>query len=180
MYIRYYKRSISFTKSLNQTVVGDWKELNLWNLFILKLYLYSSLTGGAYWKVMLQSGKYDLVHEFFRKMAKSGEAIGALTYKGSSPLWATLILYSTGFTYLICGFTVLVRAFWEEGKINEAVAAVRNMEQRGVVGTASVYYELACCLCNNGRWQDAMLVVSFFLHRASINCCWYLSSLICI
>lgn len=84
---------------------------------------------------MLQSGKYDLVHEFFRKMAKSGEAIGALTYK------------------------VLVRAFWEEGKINEAVAAVRNMEQRGVVGTASVYYELACCLCNNGRWQDAMLVV---------------------
>lgn len=32
---------------------------------------------------MLQSGKYDLVHELFRKMKKSGEAPKALTYKGS-------------------------------------------------------------------------------------------------
>ena len=58
---------------------------------------------------------------------------------------------------------VLVRAFWEEGKVNEAVEVVRDMERRGVVGTASVYYELACCLCNNGRWQDAILEVSLFL-----------------
>lgn len=57
-------------------------------------------------------------------------------------------------------FPVLVRAFWEEGKINEAVLAVRDMEQRGIVGTASVYYELACCLCNNCRWEEAMIVVS--------------------
>lgn len=84
---------------------------------------------------MLQSGKYDLVHEYFRKMRKSGEPPKAITYK------------------------VLVRAFWEEGKVNEAVEAVRDMEQRGVVGVASVYYELACCLCNNGRWQDAMVEV---------------------
>ncbi|KAJ0098072.1 hypothetical protein Patl1_28509 [Pistacia atlantica] len=84
---------------------------------------------------MLQSGRYDLVHEFFRKMKKSGEGLRALTYR------------------------VLVKAFWEEGKINEAVEVVRDMEQRGVVGTASVYYELACCLCNSGRWQEAMVVV---------------------
>ncbi|KAJ6420307.1 hypothetical protein OIU84_030261 [Salix udensis] len=84
---------------------------------------------------MLHSGKYESVHEYFRKMKKSGESLKALTYK------------------------VLVRAFWEEGRVNEAVEAVRDMEQRGVVGAASVYYELACCLCFNGRWQDAMLEV---------------------
>ncbi|XP_059641335.1 pentatricopeptide repeat-containing protein At5g67570, chloroplastic [Cornus florida] len=89
-------------------------------------------THGLAMEVMLQSGKYDLVHEFFGKMRRSGEAPKARTYK------------------------VLVKAFWEEGKVNEAVRAVRDMEQRGVVGTASVYYELACCLCNNGRWQEAM------------------------
>lgn len=36
----------------------------------------------CYCKVMLQSGKYDLVHELFRKMKKSGEAPKALNYKG--------------------------------------------------------------------------------------------------
>lgn len=59
-------------------------------------------------------------------------------------------------------FPVLVRAFWKEGKINEAVETIRDMERRGVIGTASVYYELACCLCNSGRWRDAMVEVSFF------------------
>ncbi|KAJ0982145.1 hypothetical protein J5N97_010400 [Dioscorea zingiberensis] len=54
---------------------------------------------------------------------------------------------------------VLVRAFWEEGKVDEAIRAVRDMEQRGVVGIASVYYELACCLCNKGRWQEAVMEV---------------------
>lgn len=34
-------------------------------------------------KVMLQSGKYDLVHELFRKMKNSGEAPKALNYKGN-------------------------------------------------------------------------------------------------
>lgn len=52
-------------------------------LFVLKLQLYLSLIGCAcYCKVMLQSGKYDLVHELFRKMKKSGEAPKALNYKG--------------------------------------------------------------------------------------------------
>ncbi|XP_024025463.1 pentatricopeptide repeat-containing protein At5g67570, chloroplastic [Morus notabilis] len=92
-------------------------------------------TYGLAMEVMLQSGKYDLVHEYFRKMRKSGETPKALTYK------------------------VLVRAFWGEGKVNEAVEVVRDMEQRGVVGASSVYYELACCLCSNRRWEDAMLEV---------------------
>lgn len=45
--------------------------------------LYSSLTGGGCYKVMLQSGKYDLVHKYFDKMRKMGEATKALTYKGN-------------------------------------------------------------------------------------------------
>ena len=56
---------------------------------------------------------------------------------------------------------MLLSTFWEEGKVNEAVEAARDMERRGVIGTPSVYYELACCLCNYGRWQDAMLEVMF-------------------
>lgn len=70
-------------------------------------------------------------------------------------------LFPDSIDCLICGFPVLVKAYWEEGKINEAVEAVQDMEQRGVIGTASVYYELACCLCRNGRWQDAMIEVNF-------------------
>jgi hypothetical protein len=67
---------------------------------------------------------------------------------------------------------VLVRAFWEQGKINEAVEAVNDMEQRGVVGAASVYYELACCLCNNGRWRDAMLqVYNYYTTHSFIRLC---------
>ncbi|XP_054809240.1 pentatricopeptide repeat-containing protein At5g67570, chloroplastic [Prosopis cineraria] len=92
-------------------------------------------TYGLAMEVMLQSGKYDLVHELFRKMIKSREATKSLTYK------------------------VLVKTFWKEGKVDGAVEAVRDMERRGVIGTASVYYELACCLCNFGRWQNAMLEV---------------------
>ncbi|CAK9172305.1 unnamed protein product [Ilex paraguariensis] len=92
-------------------------------------------TYGLAMEVMLQSGKYDLVHEFFKKMKRSGVALKALTYK------------------------VLVKAFWVESKVDEAVQAVREMEQRGVVGIACVYYELACCLCNTGRWQEAMVEI---------------------
>ncbi|KAG2327183.1 hypothetical protein Bca52824_009911 [Brassica carinata] len=92
-------------------------------------------TYGLAMEVMLESGKYDRVYEFFRKMKSSGEAPKAITYK------------------------VLVRALWRENKIEEAVEAVRDMEQKGVIGTGSVYYELACCLCSNGRWREAMLEV---------------------
>lgn len=57
---------------------------------------------------------------------------------------------------------MLVITFWKEGKVDEAVEAVRDMERRGVIGTGSVYYELACCLCNCGRWQDAIMEVVFY------------------
>lgn len=51
--------------------------------YYLKACLYSSLTGGACYKVMMESGNYDLVHEFFGRMTRSGEVPKALTYKGS-------------------------------------------------------------------------------------------------
>ncbi|XP_039054249.1 pentatricopeptide repeat-containing protein At5g67570, chloroplastic-like, partial [Hibiscus syriacus] len=98
-------------------------------------------TYGLAMEVMLHSGKYDLVHEFFRKMKRSGEALTALTKVA----------------YFL--FSLLACMFLLKRKINEAVEAVRDMEQRGVIGTTSVYYELACCLCRNGRWHDAMIEV---------------------
>ncbi|PKA58181.1 Pentatricopeptide repeat-containing protein [Apostasia shenzhenica] len=90
-------------------------------------------TYGLAMEVMLKAGKYDFVHNFFEKMQQSRLAPKAISYK------------------------VLVKTFWEEGKVNEAIAVVRDMERRGVVGISSVYYELACCLCNNGRWLDAIV-----------------------
>lgn len=57
---------------------------------------------------------------------------------------------------------VLVNALWREGKIDEAVAAVQDMEKRGIVGTASLYYDIARCLCSSGRCQEALLQVFIF------------------
>ncbi|KAG9440531.1 hypothetical protein H6P81_020696 [Aristolochia fimbriata] len=90
---------------------------------------------GLAMEVMLKSKKYDLVYKLFEKTKGSGLAPNALNYK------------------------ILVKAYWEEGKVHDAVEALREMEQRGVVGIASVYYELACCLCYHGRWQEAMYEV---------------------
>jgi len=92
-------------------------------------------TYGLAMEVMLHSKKYDLVHELFEKMKMSEESPRALTYK------------------------VLVRTFWEEGKVDEAIHIVRGMEQRGIIGSPSVYYELACCLYNNSRWWEAMMEI---------------------
>ncbi|KAK8933279.1 Pentatricopeptide repeat-containing protein [Platanthera zijinensis] len=92
-------------------------------------------TYGLAMEVMLKTRKYDHVHKFFEKMRERGLSPKALSYK------------------------VLVRAFWEEGNVDQAVATVRDMELRGVVGIPSVYYELACCLCNKGRWLDATMEV---------------------
>jgi len=66
------------------------------DVIILKAILYSSLTGGACYKVMLESGNYDLVCEFFGKMERSGEVLKTLTYKGS-------ILVSWDYLLLIFG-----------------------------------------------------------------------------
>ncbi|KAL5977063.1 hypothetical protein ACLOJK_021405 [Asimina triloba] len=81
--------------------------------------------------VMLECGKYNLVHEFFQKVEKNSIP-SALNYK------------------------VLVNALWREGKTDEAVLAVQDMERRGVVGSASLYYDLARCLCSAGRCKEAL------------------------
>ncbi|MQM05382.1 hypothetical protein Taro_038192, partial [Colocasia esculenta] len=71
--------------------------------------------------------------------------------------WNLFYIIISGLALKALSYKILVRAFWKEGKIDEAIDAVRDMEQRGVVGATGVYYELACCLCNNGRWKEAML-----------------------
>lgn len=82
-------------------------------------------------QVMLVCGKYNLVHDFFRKMQKTCIP-NALTYK------------------------VLLNTLWREGKIDEAILAIEEMERRGIVGTASLYYDLARCLCSAQRCQEAL------------------------
>ncbi|KAK4491528.1 hypothetical protein RD792_002279 [Penstemon davidsonii] len=91
----------------------------------------SSTTYGLVMEVMLACDKYDLVHEFFKKMQKSYRP-NALVYK------------------------VLVNTLWREGKIDEAIMAVEEMERRGIVGNAGLYYDLARCLCSAGRCQEAL------------------------
>ncbi|KAJ1284743.1 hypothetical protein BS78_03G228400 [Paspalum vaginatum] len=94
----------------------------------------TNTTYGLVMEVMLACGKYNLVYEFFNKMEKSSIP-GALNYK------------------------VLVNALWREEKIDEAVMAVKDMESRGIVGSASLYYDLARCLCSVGRCKEALLQV---------------------
>ncbi|GMH08760.1 hypothetical protein Nepgr_010600 [Nepenthes gracilis] len=94
----------------------------------------SSTTYGLVMEVMLACDKYNLVYDFFKKVQRSFLP-NALTYR------------------------VLVNAFWREGKTDEAVEAVKEMEQRGIVGSASLYYDLACCLCSAGRLQEALMQV---------------------
>ncbi|KAK3030873.1 hypothetical protein RJ639_037330 [Escallonia herrerae] len=94
----------------------------------------SSATYGLVMEVMFVCGKYNLVHEFFKKVQKSSIP-NALTYK------------------------VLVNTHWREGKVDEAVTAVRDMERRGIIGSGSLYYDLARCLCSAGRCQEALMQV---------------------
>uniref|UniRef100_A0A7N0V8H8 Pentatricopeptide repeat-containing protein n=1 Tax=Kalanchoe fedtschenkoi TaxID=63787 RepID=A0A7N0V8H8_KALFE len=92
----------------------------------------SSTTYGLVMEVMYACGKYNLVHEFFEKMKKSFIP-NALTYR------------------------VLVNTLWKEGKSDEAVLAVDQMEKRGIVGSAALYYDLARCLCSMGRCKEALM-----------------------
>ncbi|XP_044496901.1 pentatricopeptide repeat-containing protein At1g30610, chloroplastic-like [Mangifera indica] len=94
----------------------------------------SASTYGLVMEVMLACGKYNLVHEFFRKVQKSFIP-NALVYK------------------------VLVNTLWREGKIDEAVLAVQDMERQGIVGSAALYYDLARCLCSAGRCQEALMQI---------------------
>ncbi|KVH97407.1 Pentatricopeptide repeat-containing protein, partial [Cynara cardunculus var. scolymus] len=95
----------------------------------------NSITYGLVMEVMLECEKYNLVHEFFKKMQKSFIP-NSLTYK------------------------VLVNTFWREGKVDEAILAVEDMERRGVVGSAGLYYDLARCLCSAGRCEEALVQVA--------------------
>ncbi|KAL0908790.1 hypothetical protein M5K25_023299 [Dendrobium thyrsiflorum] len=95
----------------------------------------SSTTYGLIMEVMLACSKYNLVHEFFRKLQKNSIP-GALNYK------------------------VLVNTLWREGNVEEAVQAVKDMERRGIVGSASLYYDLARCLCNAGRCKEALYQIN--------------------
>ncbi|XP_027354230.1 pentatricopeptide repeat-containing protein At1g30610, chloroplastic isoform X2 [Abrus precatorius] len=91
----------------------------------------SAATYGLVMEVMFSCGKYNLVHEFFRKLQKSSLP-NSLTYR------------------------VLVNTLWKEGKTDEAILAVQEMERRGIVGSASLYYDLARCLCAAGRSHEAL------------------------
>lgn len=91
----------------------------------------SPVTYGLVMEVMLACEKYNLVHEFFRKMQKSSIP-NALAYR------------------------VLVNTLWKEGKTDEAIQTVEDMESRGIVGSAALYYDLARCLCSAGRCNEGL------------------------
>jgi pentatricopeptide repeat protein len=109
-------------------------------------------------QVMLVCGKYNLVYEFFKKVEKSSIP-GALNYKGSSYNFNLIMLQCIIDISDLLLFVVLVNALWRERKIDEAVMAVKDMESRGIVGSASLYYDLARCLCSVGRCKEALLQV---------------------
>lgn len=93
----------------------------------------TTTTYGLIMEVMFACGKYNLVHEFFKKIHKSANA---LTYK------------------------VLVNTHWKEGNIDMAIRAVKEMEGRGIIGTGGLYYDLARGLCSAGRCQEALMQVN--------------------
>ncbi|XP_023736395.1 pentatricopeptide repeat-containing protein At1g30610, chloroplastic [Lactuca sativa] len=94
----------------------------------------NTITYGLVMEVMLACEKYNLVHEFFKKMQKSFIP-NSLTYK------------------------VVVNTLWKEGRIDDAIATVEDMEKRGIVGSAAVYYDLARCLCSAGRSDEAIVQI---------------------
>jgi hypothetical protein len=44
------------------------------------------------------------------------------------------------------------------------------MERRGIVGSASLYYDLARCLCAAGRSHEALMQVLFVIPIFSFSC----------
>ncbi|KAL8151281.1 hypothetical protein V2J09_021089 [Rumex salicifolius] len=102
----------------------------------------TSTTYGLVMEVMLACSKYDLVHDFFKKAQKSSIP-NTLMYK------------------------VVLNALWREGRTDEAIDAVHEMERRGIVGSASLYYDLARCLCSAGRCEEALMLVDKICKVAS-------------
>lgn len=52
-----------------------------------------------------------------------------------------------------------MNTLWRESKTDEAVSAVEDMERRGIVGSAALYYDLARCLCSAGKCEEALMQV---------------------
>lgn len=52
-----------------------------------------------------------------------------------------------------------MNTLWKEGKTDEAMLAVQNMEKRGIVGSGALYSDFARCLCSAGRCQEALIQV---------------------
>jgi hypothetical protein len=63
-----------------------------------------------------------------------------------------------------------VNTLWQEGKTDEAVFAVQEMERRGIVGSAGLYYDLARCLCSAGRCQEALEHFLFIYFCVDLLC----------
>ncbi|XP_058760784.1 pentatricopeptide repeat-containing protein At1g30610, chloroplastic-like [Vicia villosa] len=135
---------IVYNAVLNACVKGKQWEGAFWVLQQLKKQNIqpSAATYGLVMEVMFSCGKYNLVHDFFRKLQKSSIP-NPLTYR------------------------VLVNTFWKEGKTDEAVSSVNEMERRGIVGSASLYYDLARCLCAAGRSQEALMQIDKICKVAS-------------
>lgn len=117
---------------------------------------------------MFSCGKYNLVHDFFRKLQKSSIP-NPLTYRGILIYFHIhvnhLITLCDCYLDMLMLCAVLVNTFWKEGKIDEAVSAVHEMERRGIVGSASLYYDLARCLCTAGRSREALMQVCFVIPK---------------
>lgn len=64
---------------------------------------------------------------------------------------------------------VLVNTLWKEGNTDEAILAVQDMERRGIVGSASLYYDLARCLCAAGRCSEALMQVDFIQSNSQLQ-----------
>nr|KAJ0202207.1 hypothetical protein LSAT_V11C600326860 [Lactuca sativa] len=54
-------------------------------------------------------------------------------------------------------YKVVVNTLWKEGRIDEAFAAIEDMERCGIVGSVAVYYDLARCLCSAGGCNEALI-----------------------
>lgn len=76
-----------------------------------------------------------------------------------------------------------MNTLWREGKTDEAVSAVEDMERRGIVGSAALYYDLARCLCSAGKCEEALMQVDlsclilrllFFFFNKYLPLCLYI------
>jgi pentatricopeptide repeat protein len=56
-------------------------------------------------------------------------------------------------------FAALVEALGTTGEVDKAIEMVEEMERRGVLECAGVYYALASALCAVGRLSEALVQV---------------------